>query len=192
MECLWHVCAWRDWFFFPFVCLFLVLQKPLQDGVRSRVILKRVPLAVLFCATCAYIVLRRAADVLFSKVSLNSNGSFKGVRLIYHQRATWIITLPYTMEQIRCCGSVLTRMKNINVQWSVLIVGLGKKFYVAIFSDIINVMNVILCVMALLIELYLSIPLPLTLTILKDTTMSNSLNFKFYVLIRISSNFIRL
>ena len=43
--------------------------------------------------------------------------------------------------------------------------GLVENFKIGIFSDIINVINVKLCMMVLLIELYLFIPLSITLTI---------------------------
>ena len=41
----------------------------------------------------------------------------------------------------------------------------GKNFNVAIFSDTINVINDKICMIVLLIELYLSIPITLILTI---------------------------
>ena len=46
--------------------------------------------------------------------------------------------------------------------------GLVKNFNIGIFSDTINVINVKLCVMVLLMELDLFIPLPETLTIFQD------------------------
>ena len=44
---------------------------------------------------------------------------------------------------------------------------LGKNFKIGIWSDTINVINVKLCMMVLLIEFYLFIPLSMTLTILE-------------------------
>ena len=46
-----------------------------------------------------------------------------------------------------------------------LIVRCGKNFNVAVFSDTMNVINFKLCMMVLLIELYLFIPLSVILTI---------------------------
>ena len=46
-----------------------------------------------------------------------------------------------------------------------LIVRCGKNFNVAVFSDTMNVINFKLCMMVLLIELYLFIPLLVPLTI---------------------------
>ena len=43
--------------------------------------------------------------------------------------------------------------------------GLVENFNVGIYSDTINVINVTLCMVVLLIELYLFIPLSVTLTI---------------------------
>ena len=44
--------------------------------------------------------------------------------------------------------------------------GLVENFNIRIYSDTINVINVKLCVMVLLVELHLFIPLSVTLTIL--------------------------
>ena len=46
--------------------------------------------------------------------------------------------------------------------------GLVENFNIGIFSDTINMINVKLCFMVLLIELYLFIPLSMTLTIFQD------------------------
>ena len=46
-----------------------------------------------------------------------------------------------------------------------LMVGRGKKFNIAIFLHAVDVINVKLCVMVLLIELYLFIPLPVPMTV---------------------------
>ena len=64
----------------------------------------------------------------------------------------------------------LTRMKNVNVMISVgtasqVTVWRGKNFVVAIFSDTIHVINIKLYMMLLLTELYLFIPLLVTLII---------------------------
>ena len=52
--------------------------------------------------------------------------------------------------------------------------GLLKMYYIGIYSDSINVINVKLCMIVLLIELYLFILLSVTLTYFKVTAMSNS------------------
>ena len=51
----------------------------------------------------------------------------------------------------------------------------SEKFNVAIFSDIINIINVKLCMMVV-IELYLFIPLLVTSLYIKVTAVSNSCN----------------
>ena len=53
----------------------------------------------------------------------------------------------------------------VNFFSSVKCLGLSKTFNIGIFSDSINVVNVKLCMMVQLIELYLFIPLSVTLTI---------------------------
>ena len=66
----------------------------------------------------------------------------------------------------------LTRMKNLSLCndqcWAgQVIVRRCKDFHVAILSDTISVINVKLCMMVPLIELYLFIPLSLTLTMFR-------------------------
>ena len=57
--------------------------------------------------------------------------------------------------------------------------GLVEKFNIGIFSDTVNVINVKLCMMVLLVmELYLFILLPLTLTIFHG---HNSVNIFFLI-----------
>ena len=53
----------------------------------------------------------------------------------------------------------------INMVLVGLLSGLVKNFNIGIFSDTINVINVKFCVMVLLIELYLFIPLSVSWTI---------------------------
>ena len=74
-----------------------------------------------------------------------------------------------------------THMKNVNLcnvpfRAGRVIVRHGKNFNAAIFSDIIKVIIVKLCTMALLIRLYQFIALSVTLTFLKITAVSNNLN----------------
>ena len=68
----------------------------------------------------------------------------------------------------------------------------SEKFNVAIFSDIINIINVKLCMMVV-IELYLFIPLLVTSLYIKVTAVSNSCNWKFLcVYLNKLLNFVRL
>ena len=53
----------------------------------------------------------------------------------------------------------------VNFFWSVYMYGLVENFTIGIFSDIINVIHGKLCMLVLLIELDLFIPLSMTLTI---------------------------
>ena len=67
----------------------------------------------------------------------------------------------------------------------------GKNFNVAIFLDTINMVNVKLGRMVVLIEHYPSISLSVNLVIyFKVTAVSNNFNWKFYVLIWLSWNFV--
>ena len=59
---------------------------------------------------------------------------------------------------------------------SQVIVQHGKNFNIAIFWDTINVTNVKFCLMVPLTELYLFIPLSVTLTIFQVTAVSNGFN----------------
>ena len=68
---------------------------------------------------------------------------------------------------------------------SPVIVQCDKNFNVAIFLDTMNVMDVNFCMMVLLMELYLFIPLSLTLT--KVTRVSDCFKWEFHVLIWLSS-----
>ena len=67
----------------------------------------------------------------------------------------------------------------------------GKNFNVEIFSDTMNMINVIFCVMRVLIELYPFIPISVTLIVFQDHS-SVSFNWKFYVLNWLSWNFVPL
>ena len=58
--------------------------------------------------------------------------------------------------------------------------GLIKNFYMGIFSNAINVINVNLCTLVLLIELYLFIPFSMILTIFQGH--SNVKHFKLKIL----------
>ena len=63
----------------------------------------------------------------------------------------------------------------------------GNNFNVAIFSDTINTINVKLCMMVVLTELYPFIPLSVVLIVFQGhSNVSNSFNLKSYVLIRLS------
>ena len=70
----------------------------------------------------------------------------------------------------------------------------NKNFNVAIFWDTINMINVKLCTMIVLIELYPFTPLSVTLIVFHFyvTAVSNSFNCKFYVLFQWSWNFVQL
>ena len=91
----------------------------------------------------------------------------------------------------------LTDIKNVSPHhdqyWAgqLVIIWCGN-FYVAVSPNTISVINVKLCMMVLLIELCLIIPLFVTLTIFKVTAVSNSFNWKFYILIWWSLNFVLL
>ena len=62
--------------------------------------------------------------------------------------------------------------------------GLVENFNIGIFSDTRNLINVNVCMMVLLIELYLFIPLSSTSTVFQ-IAMSNSFNGKKYYLNRL-------
>ena len=59
-------------------------------------------------------------------------------------------------------------MEIIHVFFVGQVSGLVENLHTVIYSDTIKVMNVKLCTMVSLIELYLIIPLPVTLTILQS------------------------
>ena len=63
---------------------------------------------------------------------------------------------------------------------------LVKNFNFGIFLDTKRVINVKVCMMVLLFELYLFIPLSVSLTYFKVTAMLNNFNRKSYGLIRLS------
>ena len=63
--------------------------------------------------------------------------------------------------------------------------GFVKNFVTWIYSDNINVINVKLCLMVRLIEVYLFIPFSVTLTTFQDHTNIENFNRKFRVLIQI-------
>ena len=64
--------------------------------------------------------------------------------------------------------------------------GLFENFNIGIFSDTLNMINVKLCLMVLLNELYLFIPLSMTLTIFESHSNVEQLQLKIYVLTRLS------
>ena len=68
------------------------------------------------------------------------------------------------MHNIICMSLVYSRQVNNRI-FSSQVCGLVENLNISIYSDTVNVINVKLCMMALLIELYLFIPLSLTLTI---------------------------
>ena len=63
------------------------------------------------------------------------------------------------------CDSSAYSREIIKMFFVSLVSGLVKKLYVGTYLDTINVVNVKLCMMILLTELYLFIPLSVTLTI---------------------------
>ena len=69
---------------------------------------------------------------------------------------------------------------------NLMIVPRGKNNNFAIFSDIINVINVEFCMTVLLVELYLFILLSVTLTIFQNHSSVKQFELKVYVLIRVS------
>ena len=70
--------------------------------------------------------------------------------------------------------------------------GLVENLYTGIFADTINVINVKLCMIALLFELYLFTPPSVIWPYFKVTAVSNSFNRKFCVPIRLGWNFVGL
>ena len=64
----------------------------------------------------------------------------------------------------------------------------GKNLNLVIFLHTINMISVKFCVMIMLIELYLFIPFQRPWLYFKVTAVSNSFNWKFYVLIQLSWN----
>ena len=68
----------------------------------------------------------------------------------------------------------------------------GKNFNVVIFSDTINLINVKLCMIVALLELYPCIPLSVTLIVFQGHSSVKQFNWKFYAPIRLSWNFVRL
>ena len=75
--------------------------------------------------------------------------------------ATYIKTIIHNMIFVT---QVCTRGR-YNMFFISQVSGLVENFNIRIFSDTINVVNIKLCIMVLLIELYLFIPLSVTLTI---------------------------
>ena len=75
--------------------------------------------------------------------------------------ATYIKKLMHTM----ICDSGVWSREIINMYFVNQMSGLVRNFNIVIYSDTINVVNVKLCMMVILIELYLFLPLPVTLTI---------------------------
>ena len=71
-----------------------------------------------------------------------------------------------------------------------VIVQHNENFNIGIFSDTLNGINVKLCMIVLLIELYLFVPL--SVPYFKVKGVSNNFNGKFCVLIQLSLNFIGL
>ena len=59
--------------------------------------------------------------------------------------------------------------------------GLVKNFNIETFSDTIDVKNVKLCIMILLIELYLFIPLSVTLTFLQGYSSVKQFELKMFM-----------
>ena len=68
----------------------------------------------------------------------------------------------------------------------------GKSFNVAIFSDTRNMINVKLCMMVVLVEFYLFIPLLVTWIVFQSHSGVKQFNWTFHLLIRFSWNFVRL
>ena len=66
--------------------------------------------------------------------------------------------------------------------------GLVENFNIGIYSDTINVINVNLCMISLLIELYLFIPLFWTFTKLQSHSTVDQCSLKCCVLIQLSRN----
>ena len=66
--------------------------------------------------------------------------------------------------QYNLCDSVVYSREIINMVLFSQVSGLVENFKIGIFSDTRNVMNVKLCIMVLLIELYLFIPFSVYLT----------------------------
>ena len=74
--------------------------------------------------------------------------------------------------------------------WFSVLAVCNKNFNAAIFLDTINMINVKLCMKVVFIELYSFIPLSGTWLYFKVTAVSNSFNWKFYVLIQLSGKFV--
>ena len=75
--------------------------------------------------------------------------------------ATYIKKIMHNM----ICVTDLCSRETVNMFLVGQVSGLVENFYIGIYSDTINVINVKLCLIELLFELYLFIPLPVTFTI---------------------------
>ena len=71
------------------------------------------------------------------------------------------------------CDSCVYSRNIITLFWASLVSGLVENLTSGIFSDVIKMIKVKLCMMVLLIELYLFIPLSVTLTLFQGG-LSNS------------------
>ena len=97
---------------------------------------------------------------------------------IDHEYITFFDDLSYSRERIY-------------MFWVCQVSGLVENFNIGVFSDNINVVNVKLCMMILHTELYLFVTLSVTLTLIQGHS-SVSFNWKFYVPIQLSWNFVGL
>ena len=70
--------------------------------------------------------------------------------------------------------------------------GFVKNFNIGIYSDAIDAINVTFCMMVLLIELYLSIPLSVTWTIFQGHSSVEQFLLKMLCFIQIRLNFVGL
>ena len=110
------------------------------------------------------------ANCLFCILVLHS---FNFVRLLHTVKrlcTTWFVWL--------WCVFVMS-WEIIHIFFVGQVSGLVRGFNIWIFTDTINVINVKLCMMVLLIELYLFIPLQWPLLYFKVTAMLNNCNWKF-------------
>ena len=90
------------------------------------------------------------------------------------------------VSYLKLCMNHLTMFLVEQVSWLV------KDCNIGIFSDTINVINVKVCMMILLTELFLLIPFLLTLALFQGKKKSNSCTWKSYLLIWSSWNFVGL
>ena len=121
------------------------------------------------------------------KVKAVSNSirlSWKFVWLLLTSTGIWIFH--YFWLTCKMCVYVRISVKPAGQRVSLR----GENFNVTVFFDTNNMINVKLCMMVVLIELYPFITLSVTLIAFQGQTSFREFNWKYYVLIRISWTFV--